>query len=230
VYSSDWRKEAGDELDEPLPAEACRLAAPPERREPEPLHLVEEPPQARVVMLDALKKINTQWIKAIDEYRFPVVTLSNETQPDALCTIFETLNRTGVKLSVFELLTARFWPQKINLRALWDKAREEYSILEDFDVDPYYVLQAISLACRKAPSCKRGDVLNLATIDIETWWGPVIAGLATGLDILREDCKVMLPKWVPCLLLLLHPATARGQYAAGRETRRSNVVSWRSHG
>src|SRR3979409_67913 len=31
VYRSDWRKEAGDELDEPLPAEACRLAAPLER-------------------------------------------------------------------------------------------------------------------------------------------------------------------------------------------------------
>jgi hypothetical protein len=49
VYSSDWWKKAGDELDEPLPAEACRLAAPLERCEPEPLHLVEEPPQARVV-------------------------------------------------------------------------------------------------------------------------------------------------------------------------------------
>src|ERR1700686_5849295 len=49
VYSSDWRKEAGDELDEPLPAEACRLAAPLGPREPEPLHLVEEPPQARGV-------------------------------------------------------------------------------------------------------------------------------------------------------------------------------------
>ena len=50
VYGSDWRKETGDELDEPLPAEACRLAAPLERCEPEPLHLVEEPPQARVVI------------------------------------------------------------------------------------------------------------------------------------------------------------------------------------
>src|ERR1700737_3363038 len=50
VYSSDCRKEAGDELDELLPAEACRLAAPLERCEPEQLHLVEEPPQARVVM------------------------------------------------------------------------------------------------------------------------------------------------------------------------------------
>src|SRR5437867_6577177 len=53
VYRSDWRKEAGDALDEPLPAEACRLAAPLERCEPEPLHLVEEPPQARVVARDS---------------------------------------------------------------------------------------------------------------------------------------------------------------------------------
>jgi len=160
------------------------------------------PSDQRTQMLDALKKINTQWVKTIEDYRFPVVTLSNETRPDALCTIFETLNRTGVKLSVFELLTARFWPQNINLRELWEKAREKFSILEDFDVDPYYVLQAISLACRKAPSCKRGDVLNLETVDIETWWDPVIAGLATGLDILREDCKVAQPKWVPYQTML----------------------------
>jgi hypothetical protein len=52
VYGSDWRKEAGDELNEPLPTEACCLAAPLERCEPEPLHLVEETPQARVVTRD----------------------------------------------------------------------------------------------------------------------------------------------------------------------------------
>jgi hypothetical protein len=49
MYSSDWRNEAGDELDEPRPVEARHLAAPLERCEPEPLHLVEEPPQARVI-------------------------------------------------------------------------------------------------------------------------------------------------------------------------------------
>jgi len=53
VYGSDWRKEAGDELDEPLPVEACRLAASLERCEPEPLHLVEEPPQARMITRDS---------------------------------------------------------------------------------------------------------------------------------------------------------------------------------
>jgi hypothetical protein len=160
------------------------------------------PADERTKMLDRLTKINDQWIKTIDDYHFPVVTLSDKTEPDALCTIFETLNRTGVKLSVFELLTARFWPQKINLRELWDKACEANPIIVDFAVDPYYLLQSISLASRKTPSCKRSDVLNLAPADIETWWQPVVAGLATGLTILRDDCKVMLPKWLPYQTML----------------------------
>ena len=130
------------------------------------------------------------------------MTLSEQTEPDALCTIFETLNRTGVKLSVFELLTARFWPQNINLRALWDKALADHPVIGDFEVDPYYVLQGISLASRKAPSCKRSDVLNMAASDITDWWDKVVIGLATGLEILRDDCKVMLPKWLPYQTML----------------------------
>ena len=48
----DWRKEAGDEPIELLPAEACCLAAPPERHQLQPPHLVEEPPQAGVITRD----------------------------------------------------------------------------------------------------------------------------------------------------------------------------------
>lgn len=155
------------------------------------------PAEERTRMLDALTRLNDNWIKTIDDYHFPVVTLSDQTEPDALCTIFETLNRTGVKLSVFELLTARFWPQNIKLRALWEKALAEHPVIADFEVDPYYILQGISLASRKAPSCKRSDVLNMAPSDITEWWDKVVLGLATGLEILRDDCKVMLPKWLP---------------------------------
>lgn len=155
------------------------------------------PPEKRTQMLDALTRINDEWIKTIDDYHFPVVTLSDKTKPDALCTIFETLNRTGVKLSVFELLTARYWPQNINLRELWNNACKEHPIIQDFEVDPYYLLQAIALASRKASSCKRSDVLNLAAKDITEWWPKVVVGLRLGLDILRDDCRVLLPKWLP---------------------------------
>ena len=155
------------------------------------------PSEERTKTIDRLTKINQQWIQVIDDYHFPVVTLSDKTESDALCTIFETLNRTGVKLSVFELLTARFWSDDLRLRDLWDEGRAKNPVIEDFDIDPYYVLQGIALAARRAPSCKRGDVLNLASGDVRDWWPKVISGLATGLEILRDDCKVALPKWLP---------------------------------
>ena len=156
----------------------------------------------RIALEDALDGIEQKWIHVIDDYHFPVVTLSDQTEADALCTIFETLNRTGVKLSVFELLTARFWPQNIKLRALWDKALVDHPVIADFEVDPYSILQGISLGSRKAPSCKRSEVLDLSAADITGWWDKVVLGLATGLEILRDDCKVMLPKWLPYQTML----------------------------
>lgn len=155
------------------------------------------PDKQRIELEDNLDEIEERWIKTIDDYHFPIVTLSAETEPDALCTIFETLNRTGVKLSVFELLTARFWPQNINLRELWDRAQADHPIISDFEVDPYYFLQAIALASRGAPSCKRSDVLNLTAADINQWWPKVVTGMVSGLGILRDDCGVALPKWLP---------------------------------
>lgn len=174
------------------------------------------PDKDRIALEDALDEVAHQWIQTIDDYQFPVVTLSDKTEPDALCTIFETLNRTGVKLSVFELLTARFWPQHINLRALWDEAITTHRIIADFDVDPYYVLQAIALASRKSPSCKRKDVLNLQAQDIEVWWHRVVVGLAEGLSILRDDCKVMQPRWLPYQTMVIPLA------AVLAKTRQSN--------
>ena len=168
----------------------------------------------RIALEDALDGIEQKWIHVIDDYHFPVVTLSDQTEPDALCTIFETLNRTGVKLSVFELMTARFWLHNIKLRALWEKALAEHPVISDFEVDPYYILQGISLASRKAPSCKRSDVLNMAASDITKWWDKVVRGLAAGLEILRDDCNVMLPKWVPYQTML--PPLAAVLARAGR--------------
>jgi hypothetical protein len=100
----------------------------------------------------------------------------------------------------------------------------------DFEVDAYYVLQGISLASRKAPSCKRSDVLDLATDDIEKWWDPVVAGLATGLDILREDCKVVLPKWLPYQTMLAPLAAVLAKLGepktAEAGAQRENLKRW----
>lgn len=143
------------------------------------------------------------WIQRIDDYRFPVVTLSEKTDADAVCTIFETLNRTGVKLSVFELLTARFWPKKVDLRDMWESTQRDHPLLSLFEVDPYYLLQVVALISKKNPSCKRGDVLDLSAEDITNSWAKAAQGIVDGLEILRDDCGLLIPEWLPYSTLLI---------------------------
>lgn len=162
-----------------------------------------------------LRDVRKQWISPVEDYEFPMVTLAEETSDSAVCTIFETLNRTGVKLSVFDLLAARFWPEDVRLRDLWEEGQNDYPITSDFEIDPYYVLQSVSLFTAKAaPSCKRGDVLKMDVSQIREGWTPIVKGLANSLQMLRDDCGVIIPKWLPYNTIMI-PMSAAFAYAEG---------------
>lgn len=177
-----------------------------------------------------LRELRDQWIRPVEEYEFPMVTLSENTTADAVCTIFETLNRTGVKLSVFDLLAARFWPEDVKLRDLWIQAQETYPIIADFEVDPYYVLQAIALMTAKHPSCKRGEVLDLSVDQIRHGWPAAVDGLVSSLQMLRDDCGVIIPKWLPysTIVLPLTVAFAFARHITGPEegAARNRLKRW----
>ena len=156
-------------------------------------------------LLKRLTKLHDEWIKPIEEYDFPMVTLNEETSGPAVCMIFETLNRTGVKLSVYDLLTARFWPLDFNLRQKWEDALDENPILDEFKLDPYYVLQVIALlepgadkdGKLRAPSVKRSVILDMKVEQARRGWDAAVNGLAEALSILRDDCGVLEPSLLP---------------------------------
>lgn len=192
-------------------------------------------------MLDLQKrltKLHEQWIKPIEDYEFPMVTLNEETSGAAVCTIFETLNRTGVKLSVFDLLTARFWAQELNLRHLWGEARREEPIIEDFDIDPYYVLQIIGLlepgmdkeGNPRAPSIKRNAILEMDVEQARRGWITAINGLATILGILRDECGVLDSDLIPYTTILIPMAAVWASQGnvkgADAGTNRIKILRW----
>lgn len=161
------------------------------------------PNSQQLELMKQLRALRSAFVDAVERYQFPVVTLSEKTSIDALCTIFETLNRTGVKLTVFELLTARYWAQGLNLREKWESALEDHPILVDFDVDPYYILQGIALVSRKMPSVTRRTVLELEVKAVQELWDSVVFGMVNGLKLLREDCGVPDKSWLPYTVLTL---------------------------
>lgn len=148
-----------------------------------------------------LNELEKEFVKPVEQYQFPITTLSASTPAEAVCTIFETLNRTGVKLSVFELLTARAFAHEVRLRDMWERAYEEWPILSDFGVDPYYVLQTIAMIARKSP--KRSVVLALNVEELVSLWDSAVRGIAQGLALLRDECGVLVSKWLPYETMLV---------------------------
>jgi hypothetical protein len=119
-----------------------------------------------------------------------------------VCRIFETLNRYAVTLGPFELLTAKFFPEDINLRDKWDNAKQSHPILAEFEVDPYAVLQAMTL--RAHNSAQRSAVLNQLTAgDVKKHWDSTVKGVAQSARMLQEDCGVIAASWLPYQMLLV---------------------------
>jgi hypothetical protein len=156
---------------------------------------------ARVALRQALQRVYQAHVKPIEDYRFPVVTLDQETSLEAVCSIFETLNRTGIRLSVFDLLAARFYAHGLDLRRHWEETVERHPIIDDFEVNKYYVLQSVALRVRN--SVKRGDVLRLSVADVEEHWDAVAQGYRAALEMLRDECGVRTSKWLPYGYLLV---------------------------
>jgi hypothetical protein len=138
-----------------------------------------------------LKEVEQTFIKPLTDYAFPVTVLPQSTELEAVCTIFETLNRTGKPLTPFELISARAFAGGHSLRDLWGAALETHPILADFDVEPYYVLQVIAL--RLGTSCQRREVLSLDAADIAREWDEACADTAAAVQLLRNECGEVVP-------------------------------------
>jgi hypothetical protein len=141
------------------------------------------------------RSLRKRFVEPLKRYAFPVVELPSETSLEAVCQIFESLNKTGVRLTVFDLMTAKFWPLGLNLRDMYKGAREDYPLLAEFDVESVLLLQAISLL--RTGLCAKGDLLKLEAVGFQEDWERVCAAASTALGVLRSECGVLTRIWLP---------------------------------
>ena len=150
----------------------------------------------------AIREVKKAYLTWLYDYDYPVVTLDQDTSLVAVCRIFETLNRTAVTLGPFELLTAKFFPSGVKLRDEWEDALGRHPILEEFGVDPYSVLQAVTLRAHR--SAQRSAVLNkLTAADFTKHWSKTVAGVAEAAQLVQDECGVMSSQWLPYQMLLV---------------------------
>ena len=64
-------------------------------------------------------KFRRQVLNEFRNYNIPIIELSKENKKEAVCLVFEKVNTGGVSLSVFELITATYAADNVNLRDDW---------------------------------------------------------------------------------------------------------------
>jgi hypothetical protein len=111
------------------------------------------------------------------------------------------------------------------MRQKWGSAKEGHSIIDEYNIDPYYLLQVVALlepgldndGKVRAPSIKRGAILEMGVKQAQAGWDRAVAGLAEALTVLRDHCGVLAPGLlpyntivVPMAAILATQATVKG--------------------
>ncbi len=120
------------------------------------------------------KKVR-DYIKNITNYKTLTLDVPINEKPENIAVLFERINRTGIKLSIFDLLVARLY-KFINLRENWENSFEENDHIKTYAQNnkrdtsiPYYFIQ--SLALHHGLSIKAREMLKIDDniLNSSTW-------------------------------------------------------------
>jgi hypothetical protein len=129
------------------------------------------------------------FIEPITSYQVHYEQIKRDTSSDVICTVFEAINTTGKRLTVFDLLVARCFPKDIRLRD-WLQAAMERPIFRKFDGDSAEELCTTVLpriiALHTKRTCRRGDLLDLSPDAIRDNWPAAVDALEAALHVLAE--------------------------------------------
>ena len=147
-------------------------------------------------------RFQTEYFEKVTGYQVNYEKITRDTGADVICTVFETINTTGVKLTVFDLLVAKCFKRDIRLRDNLEDAVTRYSNISFFDPS------GTSIAAIQLPriigllhngQCKKGELLKLPVEAIHQHWESAVSALDRMLGIMRSDLGCAKTEFIPSM-------------------------------
>ena len=140
-----------------------------------------------------------RFIEKITGYQVHYEEIKKGTSSDVICTVFETINTTGKRLTVFDLLVARCFPHNMNLRDMLEAALDRVSIKlfdpEGEGITPTAIPRIIAL--KEKETARRGEILELPPDTIAKHWGYAVDALEQSLELLTNRYGCFGERFVP---------------------------------
>ncbi|MCP4307589.1 MAG: DUF262 domain-containing protein, partial [bacterium] len=161
-------------------------------------------------------------LSRVHDYSFPAVILQAGLEIEAIARIFERINRTGLRLTTFDLMVARTYTTKWNLRDEWENALTDLPLLGDFMDDGLAALQVVSLL--EQEDIRQPAVLKSTPEQVRAEFRNSCEALAAAYEWLIHRCGVRRPEWIPynVMPIVIGALAARGLL----ETRTEELESW----
>ena len=157
--------------------------------------------QQKPIWNEAINNLHQFWVPIIE---IPKVSPDDPDRISEVCAIFEKMNSTGVRLSVYDLLTARLYKDDIDLHTLWGEAVEQYDRLREFsggEPDVYGVYTLRTIALLRGIEVKSKTLINLSPQDFEKDWRTATEYIEKALQRITstnpDGFGAFDPKWAP---------------------------------
>lgn len=138
-------------------------------------------------------------------FMVPVVSLPPRAGTDNIVNIFERINRTGVSLSLFDLVAgARLYPKGVRLRDLWEAFKNGHQTLADV-IWPEILLKVIAVLKEKEP--RKGNLLRmldeLDAEEFQTRWREAEAAVCEAYKRIERHYGAFNRGWIPYTTMIV---------------------------
>ena len=119
-------------------------------------------------------------------YEIPIIEMRAGTSPATVVQTFERINTQGLELGIFDILTARLYPEGVQLRELWKETVDEHENINDYGeaTDEKRVRKHLlkTLALYRDQECKDESVGDLSASNFEEDWKTAVGMVDRALD------------------------------------------------
>lgn len=170
----------------------------------------------------AMIRLREKQLPGFKHYSIPSVVLSEDLPLAAVAKIFETINRTGVRLDIFDLMVAKLYPHEFKLRDAWaDAVAEHDDTFGRYEIPGTEVLKLIALsehmrqrstgAKITIKGVRESDVLDLSPETVRGAWDWATGAYHMSLRFAQRRLGAVSKALLPSRAMLLPLAANLGE-------------------
>ncbi len=136
----------------------------------------------------------------INAFNFPIINLPDNANIEVATEIFTRLNTGGKSLTLFEIMVAKTYSEKLSFDLL-EKYEELSEEIGEWEIPASVVLQVVSVLAKE--QCSKKLILALKREEFIDIWEDVVDSIKTAIEFFKNNYRIPVSKLLPYDVLII---------------------------